>query len=182
MRVATNYARPLPQHVSPAWSVRGTPGSDGFRLAPPRLYAPPLDPDLSLVSTGDVHGTEPPDGLILTASGEVEFRGPSVDPGHFVEDLAADAGATLRVVPDRDAPAEKLAALARDLSDGGAGRVVVVTQRALAMTIRALPVVLATVASLGLHGVLLSQTVQPEPTLVEGGAINAVALLGNSLE
>jgi biopolymer transport protein ExbD len=92
--------------------------------------APPLDPALRLVSLRDLDGAEPPDALVLSAAGEVRFRGVPADPAAYVASLPAGARTTIRIVPDRAAPAARLVALAGSLRDAGAGRVVIVTERA----------------------------------------------------
>ena len=92
--------------------------------------APPLDPDLRLVSIRDLDGAVPPDALVLSAAGEVRFRGAATDPATHVAGLSAEARATIRIVPDRAAPAGALVTLAGALRDAGAGRVVIVTERA----------------------------------------------------
>jgi biopolymer transport protein ExbD len=93
--------------------------------------APPLDPALHLVSVRDLDGTEPPDALVLSAEGQVRFRGAAVDPAAYLATLPAEARATVRIVPDRAAPAADLVALGSALRGAGAGKVVIVTEQAL---------------------------------------------------
>ncbi|QHQ35146.1 ExbD/TolR family protein [Algicella marina] len=91
--------------------------------------AAPLDPDLQLVETGDLEGREPPDALVLKADGSLTYRGePVTAEAHIagLEDLSA-----IRIVPDRAAAAETLVSVAATLRDAGAGKVIVVTERAL---------------------------------------------------
>lgn len=92
----------------------------------------PLDRDLTLVRTDDLEGRAPPDALVIHADGRLTYRGAAVaDAGGFVAELQQEARATLRIVPDRDLPAQHLVRISRALRDAGAGRVVLITQRGL---------------------------------------------------
>jgi len=93
--------------------------------------APPLESALRLVRTEALEGSPPPDALVLHPDGKITWHGEEVDPVAHVEGLAEDARGVLRIVPDREAPAERLVALGRDLRAAGAGRVVIVTERGL---------------------------------------------------
>ncbi|WP_146346776.1 ExbD/TolR family protein [Phaeobacter marinintestinus] len=90
--------------------------------------APPLDPDLKLVSTADLEGREPPDALVLRADGTLSFRGKPTTPEVYMS--GHDAG-PVRIVPDRDAPGPRLIELSGALRRLGATSVILVTERAL---------------------------------------------------
>jgi len=91
--------------------------------------APPLDRDLSLVRASELEGREPPDALVLSAGGALSFRGASVTPRDWWTD--AERPATVRIVPDHDAPAERLMEVALQLRAAGAERVLAVAERGL---------------------------------------------------
>ncbi|PTW50230.1 ExbD/TolR family protein [Rhodovulum kholense] len=97
--------------------------------------AAPLDATLKLVDTEGLEGAAPADALVLHADGRITGQGAEITPEAFVEaldpDAGTDTGATVRVIPDREAPAADLVALARALRAAGAGRVVIVTERGL---------------------------------------------------
>ncbi len=94
--------------------------------------AQPLDPELKLVRTGALEGAAPPDALVVHPDGRLSFRGSeiaSVDA--FLSDFEAEAGATVRVVPDRNLPAALLVEIGAALNAAGADRVMIVTERGL---------------------------------------------------
>ena len=92
--------------------------------------ARPVDGGLTLVRTADLEGTPPPDALVLHADGRVTAEGLALDdPAAFLQ--GRDPGAAVRIVPDREAPAERLVAVARALRAAGAGSVLIVTEQGL---------------------------------------------------
>lgn len=97
--------------------------------------APPLDPDLKLVSTDELEGREPPDALVIGADGAMSFRGEPVDAVTYIAlmgDSGADAdGAAIRIVPDRELAAHELLKIGRALQEAGADQLFLVTQRSL---------------------------------------------------
>lgn len=97
--------------------------------------APPLDPDLSLVETRDLEGREPPDALVITADGQMMYRGQPMDAATYVAQSGATDEATdktvVRIVPDRALAAQKLLEVGRALQDAGATQVFLVTNRSL---------------------------------------------------
>ncbi|KIC44885.1 biopolymer transporter ExbD [Tateyamaria sp. ANG-S1] len=94
--------------------------------------APPLERDLSLVRTDDLEGRAPPDALVIRADGEMLYRGTAQgDVAAYVAGLDPEAREEVRIVPDRDLPAADLVTLGRELRRAGAGRVIIVTERAL---------------------------------------------------
>ena len=97
--------------------------------------APPKDPDVTLVNTNDLDSREPNYALVITADGALRYRGaPVSDPTLYLADLefgGEEAPHIARILPDRDAPATALLAVARDLRAGGADKVMIVTEKAL---------------------------------------------------
>ncbi|WP_095587240.1 ExbD/TolR family protein [Actibacterium ureilyticum] len=94
--------------------------------------APPLQPDLTLVSTRDLAGREPPDALVIAADGRSLYRGAEITPEAFLEQVADGSEAPeIRIVPDRDLPAAQLLKIGRALQQAGAAKLFVVTERGL---------------------------------------------------
>ena len=97
--------------------------------------SPPLDPDVSLVDTRELEGREPSYAIVITAEGQLRYRGAEVETAasylaeHDFE--APGAPKIARILPDREAPATVLLAVARELRAGGAERVMIVTENAL---------------------------------------------------
>ena len=99
--------------------------------------AQPLDKEVRLVRTADLEGRAPPDALVVQADGRLSYLGRAIATP---EDYAAmdhpagaddEAGPTLRILPDRDLPAERLVQIAGALRAAGAGRILIVTERGL---------------------------------------------------
>ena len=94
--------------------------------------AQPVDGDLSLVRTKDLDGRAPPNALVVHEDGRLSYRGESVDSAvGFLARLDEAERTELRLVPDRDLPAERLVMLAAELRAAGAQKVLVVTERGL---------------------------------------------------
>ena len=94
--------------------------------------AQPLDGELKLVQTSDLDGRAPPDALVLHANGRMTYRGDEIaDIAAYLARSSEEDLAEIRVVPDRDLPADRLVALSRALRQGGAQSVLIVTERAL---------------------------------------------------
>ena len=95
--------------------------------------APPLDGDVRLVRTDALDGRAPPDAAVIRADGALVYRGAEITSQTY---LAArlretDAAPALRLVPDRDLPAERLLEIAADLRNNGAEEIWIVTERGL---------------------------------------------------
>lgn len=90
--------------------------------------APPVDPDLKLVDTSELAGSEPPDALVLRRDGTLYFRGDPIDPQAYIDQQGTDA---VRIVPDKEAPASRLIEVSGALRRLGAVSVIVVTEQAL---------------------------------------------------
>lgn len=94
--------------------------------------APPMDGDVKLIQTEGLEGHEPPDTLVVHGDGRLSLRGvPVADAESFMTGLKDEEKETLRLVPDRDLPAAGLVQLANTLRGLGAGRVVLISERAL---------------------------------------------------
>jgi biopolymer transport protein ExbD len=85
---------------------------------------PSVDPRLTLVQADSLIATPPADALLVLADGTLLRSGQIVS----VSQAAAGSG-TIRVMPDRDLPAQALVVLGRDLKAAGAQSVVIVTER-----------------------------------------------------
>jgi len=94
--------------------------------------APPLDRDLQLIQTSDLEGRAPPDSLVVHADGHLSLRGTLVaDAAAYLASLSKEDLEIVRIVPDRALPAKQLVALGNDLHHGGAGRVMLVSEKGL---------------------------------------------------
>ncbi|MDX8350494.1 biopolymer transporter ExbD [Cognatiyoonia sp. IB215446] len=94
--------------------------------------AQPLEGDLELVETQALEGREPPDALVIKADGGLSHRGaPLPDVAAFLQDKTDDDLVEVRIVPDRALSADRLVTVSRNLREGGAQSVIIVTERAL---------------------------------------------------
>lgn len=93
--------------------------------------ARPLDRDLRLVKTDDPARLPPSDALVLHEDGRRTWRGQEGGPAEMIAALSAEGDAgPLRIMPDRDAPARALLALAREFHAAAPGRkIVIVTEQ-----------------------------------------------------
>ncbi|SDW52509.1 ExbD/TolR family protein [Roseicitreum antarcticum] len=91
--------------------------------------APSPDPDVQLVTLSEITTEPPRDALVLLADGALRLNGLAVSAGQAVSQLAGTT--TVRVLPDRAAPAADLVALAQQLRAGGAEKLMIVTSEAL---------------------------------------------------
>lgn len=98
---------------------------------------PPLDKDVTLISTLESDQAEPPDALFVTADGVLRARGAEVTAEAYVaairqkDLLLPEDPVSVKIAADRDLPAERLISIVGGLRDAGATRIVVVTERAL---------------------------------------------------
>ncbi|MHA7867666.1 MAG: ExbD/TolR family protein [Salipiger thiooxidans] len=95
--------------------------------------AQPIDSALKLVNTSDIESTSPPaDALVVHPDGRMSLAGQDIaTPEAFLEARGEEGLAVVRLIPDRELPAEDLVALARALRGGGAERVIIVSERGL---------------------------------------------------
>lgn len=91
--------------------------------------AQPMDRGVRLVRTADLDGSAPPDALVLHADGRVTWRGETVDSADAASLALLDG--TVRLVPDRALPADRLIAFGRAMRSAGAESVLIVTERGL---------------------------------------------------
>ena len=98
---------------------------------------PPLDKDVTLISTLESEQAEPPDALFVTADGILRARGEEVTAQAYVaavrqkDLLLPEDPVSVKIAADRDLPAERLIALVGELRDAGATRIAVVTERTM---------------------------------------------------
>ncbi len=98
---------------------------------------PPLDKDVSLITTSQSDQAEPPDALFVTAEGLMRTRGVEVTAEAYVASarqmqlLLPEDPVTVKIAADRDLPATRLIEIVGELRDAGAARVSVVTERAM---------------------------------------------------
>ncbi|KAE9631673.1 ExbD/TolR family protein [Parasedimentitalea maritima] len=94
--------------------------------------AVPLDKELRLIETTGLEGREPPDTLVVHANGRLSLQGkPLADTADFLATLSADELKVVRIVPDRALPAKRLVALGSLLRQGGADRLMLVSEKGL---------------------------------------------------
>ncbi|TLP56465.1 biopolymer transporter ExbD [Parasedimentitalea maritima] len=94
--------------------------------------AVPLDKELRLIETTGLEGREPPDTLVVHADGRLSLQGkPLADTADFLATLSADELKVVRIVPDRALPAKRLVALGNLLRQGGADRLMLVSEKGL---------------------------------------------------
>lgn len=91
--------------------------------------APRPDADVALVSLSEI-ATEPPsDALVMLADGSLRHAGAPLSREAALAQFG-DA-ARVRLLPDRDAPAADLVAVAQALRAAGVGELVIVTERGM---------------------------------------------------
>ncbi|WP_113910834.1 ExbD/TolR family protein [Roseovarius dicentrarchi] len=94
--------------------------------------AQPLDRDLKLIRTADLEGRAPPDALVIAQDGTLSYRGTQIlSADAFLRRQEHLAQPDIRLIPDRDLPAQDLVRITRALRGGGAGRVLIITERGL---------------------------------------------------
>lgn len=93
--------------------------------------APPIDRDVTLVSTSGLEGREPPDAMVIHADGKATLRGEPVDPSTVIVPAGGESPVSIRIVPDRDLPAVQLIEIADELRRRGVNKVFIVTEKGL---------------------------------------------------
>lgn len=92
---------------------------------------PPLDPEVSLAETRLAEGSELPDALFATATGELRARGQTVTVEGFMRARAeAETDGSIRLAADRNLPAVELIDIVAALKAAGAQSVHIVTELA----------------------------------------------------
>ena len=90
---------------------------------------PPLDREVTLISTVEADAAEPPDALFVTADGLLRARGAETTVERFLTERGA-AGGTVKLAADRDLAAIRLIEVVGELRAAGVETVSVVTERA----------------------------------------------------
>ncbi len=94
--------------------------------------AQPLDKGLSLVRTADLDRQSPATALVVHVDGRMTYRGADIVSAEaHLASLTEEERVRVRIVPDRDLPAQDLVQLGRALRTAGAKSVVLVTERGL---------------------------------------------------
>ncbi|MGR3366104.1 MAG: ExbD/TolR family protein [Sagittula sp.] len=94
--------------------------------------AQPLDKGLNLVRTADLDRQSPANALVVHVDGRMTYRGAEVVSAEaHLASLTEEERVRVRIVPDRDLPAQDLVQLGRALRTAGAESVVLVTERGL---------------------------------------------------
>lgn len=93
--------------------------------------AQPTDAQLQLVKTADLDRIPPANVLVIQSDGHMLRAGKTIETlAVFYARLPDPAKADIRVMPDRALPAARLIELAAELSDLGAGKVLIIAERA----------------------------------------------------
>ena len=97
--------------------------------------APSVAPEVSAVKTSKAEATEPDEMLGLRADGTLIHRGEVTTPEAYAEWLKAGASGNgaepeIRLLPDRELPADKLLETVSDLSAASGARIVIISERA----------------------------------------------------
>ncbi|WP_341365688.1 biopolymer transporter ExbD [Yoonia sp. BS5-3] len=92
--------------------------------------APPLDERVSLVDTADLEGSPPPDTAVVLPDGTLVLRGEPITPEDLITAERTDPD-LMRLVPDRDLPAQMLLEITATLREGGIADVRLITQRGM---------------------------------------------------
>ena len=85
--------------------------------------------DVNLISVADMVGQQPADAVVIHANGSIYLGGEPVDVTSAISALGYGAGDVLRLMPDRDLPAQDLVRIAGEFAQSGAENIVVVTER-----------------------------------------------------
>ncbi|PRX33691.1 biopolymer transport protein ExbD [Meinhardsimonia xiamenensis] len=90
--------------------------------------AAPVEPDLRLVRVEGAENAPPGDVLVVHADGRLSHRGrPVASAAAHLAALPEIERQRVRLMPDRELPALRLVAIARELTRAGAGTVVIVS-------------------------------------------------------
>lgn len=89
--------------------------------------APPMDSEINLVSLAELDGTEPTETLAIHPDGQLRWGGQATN----VSDFVIPVPGVLRLLPDRDLPAEALIEIVGMLQAKGAAEILVVVERGL---------------------------------------------------
>lgn len=90
---------------------------------------PPLDREVTLITTVEAIPSEPPEALFVTAEGAVRWKGAETSVEAYL-DARGQTGGSVRIAADRELPAVRLIEIVGDLRSAGVETVSVVTERA----------------------------------------------------
>ncbi|WP_323370638.1 ExbD/TolR family protein [Sulfitobacter sp. F26204] len=94
--------------------------------------SPSMDDDITLVDTQALEGAEPPDALVIDKTGQLRHRGIVLtSAAAYLDRPDSRPRDVVRLLPDRDLSATQLLAISAELRAAGAGRIILVTERAL---------------------------------------------------
>ncbi len=93
--------------------------------------APGLSDDVALVDTSDADARTPPNAAVILIDGRIMFGGAEISADAYAAAQLADGIDALRIVPDRNLPAQRLVEVVTTLRAAGAAEVFVVTERGL---------------------------------------------------
>ncbi|WP_208352098.1 ExbD/TolR family protein [Pseudaestuariivita rosea] len=92
----------------------------------------PLDGDVQLVSTDNLDGAPPPDTLVIHRDGRLSYDGQDqASVQIFLSNHLSHDQSVLRILPDRELPAQDLVRITQVLQAAGFTRVLAVTERGL---------------------------------------------------
>ena len=93
--------------------------------------APPMDPQVRLISTVHADPAEPPQALFIAADGTIRARGQATTVPDFLSAMAGNGqDGEVRIAADRELPATQLVEVIGQLRGAGVARVSVITERA----------------------------------------------------
>lgn len=97
---------------------------------------PPLDSEVAMIGTNDAENASPPDALAVRADGSYWYRGSEITLERYLADnpppatgVAEAERVPIKIVVDRELPAEELVSIAGDLREAGFPSITVVTER-----------------------------------------------------
>jgi biopolymer transport protein ExbD len=94
--------------------------------------APPLDDQVTLVSTENLDGRAPPDATVLMSDGRLMYRGVATTTQQIITRAQTNSGSVeVRIVADRAVPANVLMDHVATLRAAGATSVWIITERGL---------------------------------------------------
>ncbi|NYS26096.1 biopolymer transporter ExbD [Rhodobacteraceae bacterium 2376] len=91
--------------------------------------APRTDGDVALVTLSEITTEPPSDAMVMLADGSLRHAGDTLTPEAALVRFGDTA--RVRLLPDRDAPAGELVAMAQGLRAAGVAELVIVTERGL---------------------------------------------------
>lgn len=94
--------------------------------------APAVSKDITLVKTSELDPARPPEGLVILPDGQLQASGVTYQTADsFVASLDVQSREEVRLIPDRELPAQTLLRIAAALRSAGVENVIVAAERAL---------------------------------------------------